>query len=188
VKFLVDECAGPVLALWLAREAGLASNTVGAGYLELLADLLCLSQAYAWDPSRRVKQRRKPSKVHSCNTLAAAAWHPGRPRSPADVIGFDACSRGAWYEWVVAQELWRRAAIGFDELPEETCCWQRKEHELDFVLSPTHFLEVKSGGRSPVEFAWFHRVFADVHVTVVSDSRYETGRITGITLEDFLLG
>jgi hypothetical protein len=49
------------------------------------------------------------------------------------------------------------------------------------------FLEVKHGPTNPVEFAWFSRTLPKSHLTVVSQSRYRTDRITGIMLEDFLL-
>lgn len=44
----------------LARESGLANNTVASGYVELLMDLLCLSYGHAWDPQKRVRLMRKP--------------------------------------------------------------------------------------------------------------------------------
>jgi hypothetical protein len=68
----------------LAKESGLANNTVAAGYVELFTDLLCLSYGHAWDPERRVRIMRKPAKFHFVNLLAAVAWHPSRIRSPED--------------------------------------------------------------------------------------------------------
>ncbi len=38
----------------LAGEAGLANNTVAAGYGELLSDLMCVGQGPAWAESRRI--------------------------------------------------------------------------------------------------------------------------------------
>lgn len=177
----------PIGQAKIAREAGMANNSVAAGYIELLADLMCVSPAHAWDAARHVKQRRKPAKYHFSNTLVALAWHPGRLRTVTDFESLPPEQLGAWYEWMVAQELWRRAAIAGEDVPEERCFWRGGEHEIDFVLSPTRFLEVKHGMTSPVEFAWFARAFPKGHLTVVSRSRYATEQLTGITLEEFLL-
>jgi predicted AAA+ superfamily ATPase len=177
----------PVGQAKMARETGMANNSVAAGYLELLADLMCLSPAHAWDPAHRVALRRRPAKYHLSNTLAALAWHPSRLRTIADFTALSPEAKGAWYEWAVAQELWRRRAIAGVEVPEELCFWQSKEHELDFVLAPGEFLEVKHGRTSPLEFAWFSRVFPKAHLTVISQSRYETANLTGIGLDEFLL-
>ena len=45
----------------LAREAGLANNTVAADYVELLCDLMCVGVSQAWDESRRVRIARRPA-------------------------------------------------------------------------------------------------------------------------------
>ncbi len=50
----------PVGRAKLAREAGLANNTVAAGYIEMLADLMCVAPCYAWDAPRRIAVTRKP--------------------------------------------------------------------------------------------------------------------------------
>lgn len=176
----------PVGQAKLAREAGLANNTVAAGYVDLLSDLMCVASSYAWDAGRGIKLRRKPCKYHFCNTLVALAWHPAMPRTVADFRLLNESTRAAWYEWAIAQEQWRRAAIRGDEIPDEQAFWQSKEHELDFVISPEHFVEVKLGQTNPLEFGWFNRTFAKGRLTVVSQSRYETDRIHGISLEDYL--
>jgi hypothetical protein len=49
--------AGTALARWFAREAGLANNTVAAGWIEML-DLLCVGTSGAWDASKRVEVAR----------------------------------------------------------------------------------------------------------------------------------
>jgi len=117
----------------LAREAGLANNTVAQGYVSLLSDLMCIASSFAWDPSRKVRVRRSPA-----STISATPWRrwPGIPPwSGRRGLRAVACGgQGAWYEWAVAQELWRRAAIRGEELPEEmatgrapntkrTSCW-----------------------------------------------------------------
>jgi len=75
----------PVGQSKLARETGLANNSVAAGYLDLFADLLSLAFVYPWDASRKRLARRRPCKFHMTNLLAATAWHPKHPRTPADI-------------------------------------------------------------------------------------------------------
>ncbi len=178
----------PVGQAKLAREAGLGNNTVAAGYIELLSDLMCVTSSFDWDAGRNVKIRRKPCKYHFCNTLAALAWHPSMLRTVADYRTLSPTVRGMWTEWVVAQEIWRRAAIRGDELPEEQMHWRSKEHEIDFVLDPESLLKVKLGATNPLEFAWFAHAFPGRKLTVVSQSIYETRTVRGIRLEDYLLG
>jgi predicted AAA+ superfamily ATPase len=171
----------------LAREAGLANNTIAAAYVELLADLLCVSVSQGWDPSRGIRVARQPAKYHFVNLLCAVAFHPARPRSVEDLEALPGEELGVFWEWLAAQELWRRAAIRGDEAPEEMAHWQSKEHELDFVLSPDRFLEVKRGRTSPLEFGWFPKVFPRGRLTVIGRDRFETDAIHGMTMEDFLL-
>ena len=47
---------------------------------------------------------------------------------------------GVWHEWVVAAELFRRAAIAGAPEPERIPYWHGGEHELDFVVNPDHFV------------------------------------------------
>lgn len=171
----------------LAREAGLANNTVAAGYAELLTDLLCLAYGHAWDAEKQVRIMRKPCKYHFINLLAAVAWHPARLRGPDDFTNMEPEEQGRWIEWLVAQELWRRAAIQGKEMPEMQLFWQGGEHELDFVLEKNRFLEVKRGKVHPFEFAWFAKSFPKGHLTVINSHRFEAEKIRGVTLEDFLL-
>ena len=72
-------------------------------------------------------------------------------------------------------------------MPEHMNFWQSQSHELDFVCSIEQHLEVKRGQVSPVEFSWWPRSFPEGHLTVINDERFETERIRGITLADFLL-
>jgi predicted AAA+ superfamily ATPase len=172
----------------LAREAGLANNTVAAGYVELLADLMCVGLGPAWDAPRRSTQARRPAKYPFINLLAACAWSADRPRGTADFARLGAETQGRWLEWLVAQELWRQRCIRGEQIPELLPYWQGGEHGLDFVLGPGLFLEVKRGQTSPVEFAWFPRVFPKARLVVVSENRFESASVQGITLEDFLSG
>lgn len=171
----------------LAREAGLANNTVAAGYVEGLSDLMCVATSFAWDAGRKRSNRRRPCKFHMTNLLVSTAWHPRRIRTPADYRELPEEAQGALMEWAVAQECWRRSALRGDELPELMHYWQGGERELDFVLGPCQFLEVKRGRTGPLDFAWFPKSFPDGRLTVVSASRFETDRIVGVTLEEFLL-
>jgi len=177
----------PVGQAKLAREAGLANNTVAAGYVELLTDLACVAPIFAWDPSRRIPNHRRPSKYPMINLLAAISWHPSRPRSLDDHDRLSPEGQGRLLEWLVAQELWRWAAIRGAEVPEMLLYWMGDEHEIDFVLGPDEFLEVKRGGATALDFAWFPRSFPGGRLTVIGSSRFETDRIRGITAEDFLL-
>jgi predicted AAA+ superfamily ATPase len=176
----------PVGQSKLAREAGLANNTVAAGYIELLSDLMCVASSFAWDEAHRRPNRRRPCKFHLSNLLAASAWHPSRPRRAGNFHALPEPEQGALLEWLVAQELFRRAALRGDEFPEVMSFWQSGEHEIDFVLGDQTFVEVKRGKTSPLDFAWFPRCFPKGHLTVVSDSRYETDRIRGVTPDEFL--
>jgi hypothetical protein len=64
--------------------------------------------------------------------------------------------------------------------------WQSKEHELDFALSPTEYVEVKRSPVSPIEFAWFARVFPTAKLTVICQTPFATDHIRGVTIQDFL--
>ena len=176
----------PVGQSKLAREAGLANNTVAAGYMDLLADLMCAAPCFPWDEAHKRPNRRRPCKYHLTNLLAASAWHPRRPRRPAEFHALTDDEQGGLMEWLVAQELFRCAALRGDEFPEMMSFWQGGGHELDFVLGPQTFVEVKRGKTGPLEFMWFPKRFPKGRLTVVSASRFETDQIRGITPEEFL--
>jgi len=121
------------------------------------------------------------------NLLVAAAWSPERLRSADDFERLPSDAQGKWREWLVAQELWRRAALGGAEFPERMHYWQSPEHEIDFVLDRETYLEVKSGRTTAMEFAWFARAFPRAKLIVVGQDRFEARCVTGTTMEDFLL-
>jgi predicted AAA+ superfamily ATPase len=177
----------PIGQALVAREAGLANNTVAAGYLELLADLLCLGFAHAWDAGRKISVRRRPAKFPPINLLAAVAFDRSRLRTVADFRGLAPEVQGRWLEWLVAQEIARRAARRGDDTPEMLHYWQGGEHELDAVVSPQLLLEVKRGASSPLDFAWFQRTFTGANLWIVGSTRFESDRIRGLTVEDLLL-
>lgn len=172
----------------LAREAGLANNTVAAAYVELLADLMCVGVSHAWDASRNVRLTRRPAKYHMTNLLYAVAWDPKKLRTVEDFKRLPPEAQGKWWEWLVAQELQRRSAVEGGEFPELMSHWQSKEHELDFVSGRDRFIEVKRGRASPLEFAWFPKVFPRGHLVVVNPDSFESRQVSGLTLEEFLLG
>jgi uncharacterized protein len=172
----------------LAREAGLANNTVAAGYVEVLADLMCVGISPAWDEGRKVAVARRPAKFPLINLLAAVAWAPSSPRSVEDFEALPAADQGRWWEWLVAQELWRRAALRGDDMPERIPYWRTRQHEIDFVPAPDDFIEVKRGRATALEFGWFPRSHPGARLTVISQDRFEANRIVGVTMEDFLLG
>lgn len=172
----------------LARDAGLANNTVAAGYVELLMDLMCLSTTLPWEKDKKVHLRRKPAKYHFTNLLCALAWHPDHPLSVESFLSLPHATQGLWYEWAVAQELWRRAAVAGEDFPEIQSFWKSDKHELDFVTGNNRYIEVKRGRSSPQEFLWFARSFGkDSRLTIINEARFETDFCTGVTLEDFLL-
>lgn len=187
LECLLRHGGSPVGQAKLARETGLANNTVAAGYVELLADLAILGTVHAWDGSRRVHLLRRPSKFALINLLGAVAWHPAHLRTVQGYQQLDEATQGVFLEWLIAQELWRRAARDGKELPERLAFWSSHEHELDYVVQSDLFIEVKKGRTSPVEFAWFPKVFPKSKLLVVNAERYETSHVIGLTLEDFLL-
>ncbi len=171
----------------LAREAGMANNTVASGYIDQLADLLCVAGSLAWDASAGRSNRRRPCKFHFINMLAAVAWHPAHIRRPSDFRSLHEDEQAVLLEWSVAQECWRRAALIGMEMPEKMGFWQSDRHEIDFVIAPDQFIEVKRGRSGPLDFGWFAQTFPKARLTVISAARFETDHINGVTLRDFLL-
>lgn len=171
----------------LAREAGLANNTVAVGYIEILNDLGCVTPAYPWDLNKKILILRKECKYHFTNLLTAISYHPARIRTIDDLLSFSPQEQGIWYEWLIAQELQRRRAL--DGLPILTPLgfWQTKQHEIDFFELPNQFVEVKRGQVSPMEFLWFSKQFPNQTLTIVNSKNFETANLKGMTIEDFLL-
>jgi predicted AAA+ superfamily ATPase len=170
----------------LAKESGVANNTVVRGYVELLADLMCISNAYAVDASSGLPLARKAQKYHWINLLAAFSFYPTRPRTIADFKNLSPEEQGMFLEWLVAQELWRRSAICGVDMPELQYFWQSNTHELDFRVDENQWLEVKRGSTSPAEFYWFVKIFPKKHLTVISSSAFKNDFSSGLTFEEFL--
>jgi predicted AAA+ superfamily ATPase len=177
----------PVGQAKLARESGLANNTVAANYIEILHDLGCVVPAYPWDKDRGSLILRKECKYHFVNLLVAASYHPMQIRSPEDFSALTSDEQGVWYEWLVGQELLRRSAIRGEEILAPLAFWQNKNHEIDFVLSKEHLLEVKRGRSSTHEFSWFVKQLPNKQLTVINTNNFATDYVRGITLEEFLL-
>ncbi|HEX6813448.1 MAG TPA: AAA family ATPase [Planctomycetota bacterium] len=183
---LIARGGTPVGQALLAREAGLANNTVAAGYVELLADLMCVGSVLAWDQDRRVAVRRRPAKFSPINLLATVAFDRNRLRSVADFKALPEPVQGRWWEWLVGQEIWRRAARRGAESPEELLYWGTGEHEIDWVVRPDLFVEVKRGGASAMEFSWFPRSFPKAQLWIAGRERFAAERIRGLTVADLL--
>jgi len=171
----------------LAREAGLANNTVAQAYIEILNDLGCVVPGFPWDQHRQLLILRKPCKYHFTNLLAAVTYNKANLRSPDDFLALPEQTQGMWYEWLIAQELLRRAAIRGEEILAPLAFWQNKNHEIDFVVSENEFLEVKRGTTSVMEFSWFAKQFPGKHLTVLTPSSFETNQISSASIEAFLL-
>ncbi len=177
----------PVGHAKLAREAGLANNSVAAGYIELLNDLGAITPAYPWDADRKILILRKPCKFHLTNMLVAATYHNAHIRSVSDFLDLPNNIQGMWYEWFVAQELSRRNAIKGEDILAPLSFWQSKEHEIDFVTSLNTFIGVKRGSSSPLEFSWFIKQFKQKKLIVLNNNNFETESIEGLSIENFLL-
>jgi len=184
---LIKTGGSPVGQSKLAREAGLANNTVAFGYVELLGDLLTVMPSYAWDSSHQRDIKRKPAKFHLINLLTAIAWHPCKLRSVADFEQLPESEQAKFYEWLVAQELFRRASIRGEDMPEKLNFWQSKKNEIDFVVDAGNMIEVKFGKSSPLDFMWFSKVFQKEKLKIITTTPFETRNILGLTMEDFLL-
>jgi len=177
----------PVGQAKLAREAGLANNTIALGYIELLKDLMCVASAHVWDGNKKKLNKRRPCKFHMINLLAAVAWHPDRIRSIDDFLNMPPEKQAYMIEWAVAQEIWRRAAIRGEEFPEVMAFFANKTNEIDFVTDDNALIEVKRGKANPMDFSWFNKMFPNSILTVINKNRFSTNSVKGITLEDFFL-
>ncbi len=177
----------PIGQAKLARESGLSNNTIAQGYIELLSDLITIIPSFPYDPQKQISLFRKPCKYHFINMLAALCWHPQKPRTILELKKMNK-DLGPVFEWVVAQEISRRICISSSDLPTQLNFWQSQEHEVDFLIpEQSLYIEVKNGQTNPTEFLWFLKSFKKEQLLVIGKNRFETERITGITLEDFLL-
>jgi predicted AAA+ superfamily ATPase len=173
--------------LKLARESGLANNTIASEYVEQLSDLLAVIPSHQWDADRDVPLQRKPAKFHFINLSVAMSFSPNRMAQVEDFKSLRPEEKSKWIEWLVAQELFRRQSIAGVEDPEAIWFWASKEHEIDFVDSERNLYEVKAGQAAPLDFAWFPKVFPKRKLLVIGGSEFRSTRIRGVTIEQFLL-
>lgn len=177
----------PVGFAKLAREAGLANNTVASGYVEQMSDLLSILPSWPMDVGSGNLQFRKPCKFHFINLAVAIAFHPSSLRHVHEFENIDPALQGCFIEWLVAQELWRRnVLLGLDN-PEAIGFWISREHEIDFIASGSEFIEVKRGKANALEFSWFTKIFPKRKLTVICSTPFETEWVKGVTIEEFLL-
>ena len=135
----------------------------------------------------RIRMPRKASKYPFVDLLAAHTWSASRYTTPASFERSTPAERGVWWEWAVAAEHFRRAALAGSPTPTQSLFWRSDRHEVDFVRRDEPWIEVRSGRSSPFEFDWFTRSFPRETLLVVNADRFEGNRIRGVTLEDFLL-
>lgn len=177
----------PVGFAKLAREGGLANNTVAGGYIEQLSDLLSVLPSWPIETNKKTVLMRKPCKFHFINTAVAIAFHPSSLRHVHEFETLSPELQGSFIEWLIAQEIWRRGALEGQMEPENINFWQSKEHEIDFVTPDRKFIEVKKGKASPLEFSWFSKVFPKDELTVICNTPFTSKQVTGVTIEEFLL-
>ncbi|MBM3271563.1 MAG: ATP-binding protein, partial [Candidatus Sericytochromatia bacterium] len=173
--------------LKLARESGLANNTIAAQYVEQLSDLLAVIPSFQWDPGNDAPLQRKPAKFHFTNLAVAMAFSPDRMASVAEFKALPPEHKAKWVEWLVAQELFRRQCIAGVTEPETLWYWASDDHEIDFVDAARKLYEVRVGRQGPLDFGWFPRTFPDRRLLVVCANEFRAAVIKGITVEQFLL-
>lgn len=176
----------PIGQAKLAREAGLANNSIAAAYIELLSDLGAVIPQYAWDSHRKIAILRKPCKYPFINMLVALAYHPARLRTPEDFLNLPPEEQGCFYKWLIAQELMRRFTLEGRDILAPLLFWQSQAHEIDFVIHPKCFLEVKRGKSHPFEFSWLERELPEAHLSVINTNSFETDKVIGLSLKQYL--
>jgi uncharacterized protein len=173
--------------LKLARESGLANNTIAAEYVEQLSDLLAVVPSHQWDADKRVPLQRRPAKFHFVNLSVALAFSPNRMTHISEFDALVPQERAKWIEWLVAQELFRRQCIAGVEDPEALWYWASKEHEIDFVDVHENLYEVKAGRSGPLDFVWFTKTLPKRKLLVIGGGEFQSYAVKGITMEQFLL-
>jgi predicted AAA+ superfamily ATPase len=186
-EFLHKNGANPVSYSKLARDADFANNTVASGYIEQLQDLLCVVPTIQCDPKTGKKFYRKSIKLELCNLLMAVATSPHQLRSIADFIALPPAEQGKFYEWLVAQELWRRNSLKEIEYQGELSYFRSGENEIDFIVGKDAAIEVKRGQASPHEFNWLRTEHPDLMVKVICSNKIEMQRVSSESIEGFLL-
>lgn len=194
----------PISYTKLAQNSGLSNNTAALDYIERLSDLLCIHPMTQWDSDKEAPLVRKPSKLPFINLAVAWAFHPDAPRYLHELRNFKGQQKGAMFEWVVAQELWRRLQLEAQTAPSadsqiilkkqksigshtHLMYWASKTNEIDFVLPCGEMIEVKSGASSALEFNWFRKTHPKKKLKVICENTFDSDFSVGMTLKDFLL-
>lgn len=177
----------PVGFAKLAREGGLANNTVASGYIEQLSDLLAIMPSWPIETNKKTILMRKPCKFHFINLAVAIAFHPSSLRQVHEFEKLPSELQGIFIEWLVAQEIWRRGVLADQGRQEAISFWSSKEHEIDFVSPDLKFIEAKKGPANPFEFSWFSKIFPRDDLTVICSTPFRSKQVTGVTVEEFLL-
>lgn len=173
--------------LKLARESGLANNTIASEYIEQLSDLLAVIPSHQWDADKRVPLQRRPAKFHFVNLSVALAFSPNRMTHVGEFDALPPQERAKWIEWLVAQELFRRQCVAGAEDPEALWYWASKEHEIDFVDACENLYEVKASRSGPLDFVWFPKALPKRKLLVIGSGEFQSAVVKGITVEQFLL-
>ncbi|OFZ80794.1 MAG: hypothetical protein A2583_08430 [Bdellovibrionales bacterium RIFOXYD1_FULL_53_11] len=179
IQLLFKHGGLPLSQSSIARETGMANNTVAHGYAEVLKDLGCISESIPLEANHLRSVSRKASKFHVIFPLMIAAFHPSRPRSIENMKKIWEVEKGKLAEWLVAGKLWRESAIAGDDAPENQYYWKNKNHEIDFITYSSsssgrpEFIEVKAGKSDAAEFLWFRDVFPEQKLKIISESEYE---------------
>jgi predicted AAA+ superfamily ATPase len=171
----------------LAKDSGLANNTIASEYIEQLSDLLSVIPQFQWDADKEVPLQKKPCKFLFINLSVALAFAPEKLHSVFDFNELANEEKSKWLEWLVGQEIFRRQCIKNVENPETIYYWQSENHEIDFVDANGTFYEVKLGKTSLIEFAWFSKIHPKRKLIVISQSEFQGKNIKGVTIEQFLL-
>lgn len=170
----------------LALESGFANNTVSAGYVEQLSDLLAVLPAWSYEADKEIFNLKKPARFHFVNLAVTLAFSPLAIRSDGDFEALTEQAQDIWLKWFVAFHLWRKANLQNVENPEKLGFWESQEHKIDFLDAERSFMEVKRGRAGPLDFGWFPRMFPSAKLTVISNSRFTTNSVNGLTFEDFI--
>ena len=171
----------------LAKEAGLANNTIASNYMEHLSDLLVLTPTLNWNPEKKIHEQRKPCKFEFINLAAMVSLSQHNIRTIQDFLGLNEIIQGRFLEALVKQEIFRKRVIQNAIDPHLFGFYQNNEHEIDFYSKETGFIEVKRGLAVPSEFVWFPKTFPKEKLMVVSHAKFKHDWVKGVTFEDFLL-
>ncbi|MBI5139165.1 ATP-binding protein [Candidatus Nomurabacteria bacterium] len=194
LKFVIDalfrHATLPTGLRVIAEKAGLSNNTLAQSYCDFLKDLGCLSTVYPIDGNKWRPIPKKAAKYHFINLLFATSFHPKKPRTMDEILTVFTGEKGCFFEWLVAQELWRRSSIANEDFPEDQYYWRSNEHEIDFVENllseEPKLIEVKSGQNFPSDFDWVRKTFPHKTLYIVGSKAFQTQNLEAVKIETFL--